>query len=293
MTGLRNLILFYQERDGDRRRLVPDQGSGRYGVLGAVENRHRPMLYASVKSMGSGLVRVVKVSGRSESWERVPEPGDFLVGRVGAEWSTWVKFRVAAVQPWDHGRTLELLVELLEEAEAGSPARSGVARVGGDTQFGPRRTVVIQAASAVMALCAWGTLAWAARGAPAMADQVQSGDSTFLPLEEMQTYLRRMAALPDDLRRQALPEAAEAVLSEAQVHAPRLTGFLSDSHVVLQDETDQAGGEIVIGVNTAYALAVHETHRTKKRWFTRNVVEHFPRVMGQLLVRLTRERGAR
>jgi|GEM_PF-5623543 len=103
-----------------------------------------------------------------------------------------------------------------------------------------------------------------------------SGTYAELPIEDIDAMLERLAAQEEPIRREALKIGAEALVSEAMVESPVLTGTLQASHTVFQADEDSA----VIGVNTTYALPVHETHPTKSRWFISAVNRNFKRVMG-------------
>ncbi|MCL4221044.1 MAG: HK97 gp10 family phage protein [Phycisphaerales bacterium] len=106
-----------------------------------------------------------------------------------------------------------------------------------------------------------------------------------LPLGEMQEMLRRLKDQAEPIREGTLRLAAEALVSEAQMAAPVDTGLLKSAHLVIQ-VTDQ---EALIGTNTKYALAVHETHPTNKRWFVNAIVTNFQRVFeGALKITLAR-----
>lgn len=106
-----------------------------------------------------------------------------------------------------------------------------------------------------------------------------------VPTEEMTAMLERLRAQEPRIRRETLNLAAETLLSEAQIEAPVLTGLLKSSHWIYQVNADQA----VIGVNTKYALAVHETHPTRKHWFINAVQTNFQRVFeGALKLALAR-----
>lgn len=263
---------------------------GRVGNLDAPQWRHRELL-ATAKGPTGGC-KLVTLSGTPASWADAitggpPQAGDLLIAR-GAGDGPWYALRVLAARWWDFGRTLELVVRI-EREEARVPRQAQAPAM---------------AVAALALLCAIGGGIVMADMTPDRLASLRSqresqhasaarGTYATLPLAEMDAYLRRLAQFPDEARRRALPEAAEAVLSEAQTESPRLTGFLSDAHDILADDTDKEGGAITIGANTSYAMAVHETHPTKKRWFTRAVVQHFPRIMGAMLTRLAREWGAR
>ncbi|MCA9288920.1 MAG: HK97 gp10 family phage protein [Phycisphaerales bacterium] len=282
MRGPRNLILKFHERVGDRRPLglsdTRAKGGGRVASLVDLEHRHRSSVQAAEGPSGIDGCKVIRVAGTKQSWScsphGAPERHDVLVAVGGRALDRWLKCRVVAVGEWDYGRTLEIIVRVLDEA----PTRRVVAGV--DRLRAKARRVV----AAATALAITGA---------AMADQPQSGTYAHLPLDDMQEYLRKLGQFPREVRPLALNEVAEAVLSEAQVDAPVLTGTLQNSHTEFEDTSDRDDGSIVIGANTVYALPVHETHPTKKRWFTRAIVRTLPRAMERVLRRLARQKGAR
>lgn len=283
MRGPRNLVLKFHERGGDRRPLglsdARAKGGGRVASLGAMERRHRDVAQAAEGPSGVDGCQVVRIAGTRQSWScsphGAPERHDVLVAVGGRRFERWIKVQVVAYVAWDYGRTLELVVRVLDEAPIGAGH--------GGTQT-RRRPVSLSGCLAV---------SLALIGGPAMADQPQSGTYAHLPLDDMRDYLRKLGQFPREVRPLALNEVAEAVLSEAQVDAPVLTGTLQNSHTVFEDTSDRDDGAIVIGANTVYALPVHETHPTKKRWFTRVIVRTLPRAMERVIRRLARQKGAR
>lgn len=109
-----------------------------------------------------------------------------------------------------------------------------------------------------------------------------------IPIHQIRNFLNRLERLPDEIKPQVLEDIGDAILGEAQVDAPKLTGFLGESHY----RKDFDGEAVVIGVNADYGLAVHETHPTKARWFWNAVVRNFPRVGRKAIIKALRERGA-
>lgn len=109
-----------------------------------------------------------------------------------------------------------------------------------------------------------------------------------LPLGEMQNMLRRLKDQAAPIREDTLRLSATALVSEAQMAAPVDTGLLKSSHTVIQ-VTDQ---EALIGANTKYAMAVHETHPTQRRWFVNAITTNFQRVFEGAL-KLAMDRAAR
>ena len=97
------------------------------------------------------------------------------------------------------------------------------------------------------------------------------------PIREMQEALAALGAAERPVRRQALSLGAEAIVSEAQVEAPVLTGFLSESHTVQRGFF--ARDRVRIGATAGYAAAVHETHPTKARWFLNAITTHAARIL--------------
>lgn len=77
------------------------------------------------------------------------------------------------------------------------------------------------------------------------------------------TQLRKEAPA---LAAKAEQTAAEAILSEAQVDAPVLSGFLKDSALAIR-----SGRKVFFGFTARYAAAVHERHPTKPG-FLRNAI---------------------
>lgn len=110
-----------------------------------------------------------------------------------------------------------------------------------------------------------------------------------LPMDQIKRFQRTMRRIPEDIRQPVLEELAEALVGEAQFDAPIKTGVLKDSHTVGEFEN----GSIVIGVNTNYALAVHETHPSKSRWFINAIARNFRRITRASIRKQLRERGAR
>jgi hypothetical protein len=109
-----------------------------------------------------------------------------------------------------------------------------------------------------------------------------------LPVAEMNAMLTKFKHAGDRAATRALDLATEALVSEAQVDAPVKTGFLKERHFVERVRPLLR----LIGVNTTYALAVHETHKTKRRWFVNAVRTNFTRVFeGALKIALREEAG--
>lgn len=115
-------------------------------------------------------------------------------------------------------------------------------------------------------------------------------DGTYadLPMKKILGFQRVMRRIPEDMRQDVLEESGEALVGEAQVTAPIKTGNLSESHYV----GDFDDGAQIIGVNTDYAMAVHETHPTKKRWFRKAIAKNFRRVIAKSIKRQLKLRGA-
>lgn len=109
-----------------------------------------------------------------------------------------------------------------------------------------------------------------------------------VPTEEMNAMLERLRAQEPRIRRETLTLAAEALLSEAQIEAPVLTGALKASHFLYHASADHA----LIGCNTNYALAVHETHPTRRHWFINAVQTNFHRVF-EGAMKIVLDRAAR
>lgn len=260
--GPRNLILTHVERDGQRTRLGTKAG-GRPALRSALQRRHELQTKRVLGAGGVRGVELVRISGTRSSWPGgEPQASNVLIAQGGEKFGSWLKLEVVSSMWWDRGTTLELIVRVV------------------DAQARQRK------------VACRGVLALAIAGVMLMADQPQSGTYAHLPVAQMNAWLADLDAWGDDVRKESMPLVVEAVLSEAQVDSPRLTGFTSDSHVVLEDNVD-VDGSMVAGVNTTYALALHETHPTKKRWFLRAIVEHFPRTMEATLRKLAREKGAR
>lgn len=311
MSPSRNCILKFHEWPacagagevaGEPRRTRVTLGQGKSGGrpanIEAMSFRHRSLALQAEGPTGASGCRVVRVRGMETSWARLPQRGDTLIARGEAAYCTWLRLVVVATAWWDFGRTLEIVVRVVERSPVGGERRTRPAPVAASN--GPMRATSVEtlhsragwrpsvrATSAVAV-----ATAIVALGGSAMADQ-QSGTYAHLPLTEMNQYLQQLRQFPEQQRPAILREGGEAVLSEAQMEAPVLTGFLQNSHVVLDDTSEREGGSIVIGVNTKYALAVHETHPTKKRWFLRAITQHLPRIMERVLKRALREKGAR
>jgi hypothetical protein len=110
-----------------------------------------------------------------------------------------------------------------------------------------------------------------------------------LPRAQMQRFEQRLRRMPDEMQDQVLIETAEAIVGEAQFNAPVDTGHLAESHTVSEPEE----GSVLVGANTPYAMAVHETHATKAHWFVEAIHRNFARVSRKTIVKALRERGAR
>ena len=110
-----------------------------------------------------------------------------------------------------------------------------------------------------------------------------------LDLTQIRRFERTIKRIPEDMRESVLRESGEALLGEAQVESPVLSGFLSESHYV----GDFEDGAQIIGVNADYAMAVHENHPTKKHWFVNAIRKNFRRVIGRSIRQHLRDRGAR
>lgn len=112
-----------------------------------------------------------------------------------------------------------------------------------------------------------------------------TGTYAHFPEAEMNATLAKFKRAGERAAAEALDVGAEAIVSEAQLDAPVKTGLLKERHFA-----DRIRPLLrLIGVNTSYALAVHETHPTKKRWFVRALKEHFKRVMEGALKKAMRE----
>lgn len=109
-----------------------------------------------------------------------------------------------------------------------------------------------------------------------------------LDLGQIKRFERTIKRIPDDISQPVLEEAGEALVGEAQVDSPIDKGVLADSHYV--GEFDD--GAQIIGVNTDYAMAVHETHPTKSRWFVNAIARNFQRVIEASIRKQLRSRGA-
>lgn len=110
-----------------------------------------------------------------------------------------------------------------------------------------------------------------------------------LPIPEMERWLKQLRDLERPIAHRALDLSQEAILSEAQVDAPVLTGFLKESHFADDSDRDNR----VIGANTTYALVVHETHPTKSRWFVNAIQKNGRRILEGAIKLALGERGAR
>jgi len=113
---------------------------------------------------------------------------------------------------------------------------------------------------------------------------------TYAKIDErgMESMLKRLRDQAPEIRHDSLTVGAEGLNSEAQIESPVLTGTTQSAHTVFQANEDEA----VLGVNTDYALAVHETHPTKRRWYVNSVQRNFNRVMGgAITVALKRAAG--
>lgn len=255
------------------------KGGGRPAQIEPMCSRHRTLAIAAEGPTGAAGCRVVRVRGTEQSWDRLPQRGDTLIARGEAAYCMWLKLAVVGTSWWDYGRTLEIVVRVVEREPVGATQRAASPRSPLARSGRPGARAIAAVAVAVAAL-----------GGSAMADAPRGGTYAHLPLAEMNQWLtQQVGQFPEQARPAVLREVAEAVLSEAQTQAPVLTGFLQNSHTVLEEDAQG----ITIGVNTTYALAVHETHPTRKRWFLRAIVQHLPRVMEAALKRLVRQRGAR
>ncbi len=108
-----------------------------------------------------------------------------------------------------------------------------------------------------------------------------------LPIQEMRAFERELAEIPKEIREPVLLEIGEAIVGEAQFNAPVKTGHLAESHYTSDFKRDR----VIIGVNYPYAMAVHETHPTKSRWFIRAIMDNFARVSEAALKRAFENRG--
>ena len=102
---------------------------------------------------------------------------------------------------------------------------------------------------------------------------------------EMERALAPLRRAEPAIAERALDLASETLIAEAQAEAPVATGFLQGSHSV---DTPRKG-ERVLGVNAGYALAVHETHPTKSRWFINTISRRAKEVFRGALQLATRE----
>lgn len=109
-----------------------------------------------------------------------------------------------------------------------------------------------------------------------------------LPLDQMNRFNDRLRRIPEDIQDTVLIDLGEGIVGEAQFNAPVLSGHLAESHTV--SEPDR--GSIITGVNTPYAMSVHETHPTKARWFIEAINRNFARMARKAIVKALRERGA-
>lgn len=109
-----------------------------------------------------------------------------------------------------------------------------------------------------------------------------------LELNKIRRFNRTIKRIPADIRPSVLAESGEVLVGEAQHDAPKLTGFLGESHYVGEFKNDVQ----IIGVNADYGLAVHETHPTKEQWFVNAIAKNFRRVIGKSIRRHLRLRGA-
>ncbi|PCI10418.1 hypothetical protein COB72_03455 [bacterium] len=110
-----------------------------------------------------------------------------------------------------------------------------------------------------------------------------------LPIADIKAFEKHIRDLGEDMRDGVLIETAEGIVGEAQFEAPVLTGALAESHTV--SEPDE--GSIIVGANTPYAMAVHETHPTKAHWFINAINRNFKRISGRAIEKALREGGAR
>lgn len=117
---------------------------------------------------------------------------------------------------------------------------------------------------------------------------MSGGTFAELPVAEMNATLEKFRRAGERAAERALDVGTEALVSEAQVDAPVKTGFLKERHF-----TEKVRPLLrLIGVNTTYALAVHETHKTKRRWFVNAIKTNFVRVFeGALKIALREEAG--
>lgn len=116
-----------------------------------------------------------------------------------------------------------------------------------------------------------------------------SGTFAELPTAEMNATLEEFKRASDRAAEEALATGTEALLSEAQFDAPVLTGALKESHAAVK-VTRRLWMMIV---NRSYALAVHETHPTKKRWFVNAIKLNFSRIFKAALERELRKEAGR
>ena len=257
-------ILTHHERGDLRESLCVSPGTGgRVAMWIDPEPRHRRTMRIVEGPTAVPTLHVLRVMGRTGSWSTMPQRGDQIVGQSGG---TWLDMRVLAAEPWHHGKCLDLIVRIVD--------RRPITRTRG------RRRIAAAAAWAVGAMGAM--LAMEGR---IMAE----GTYAEYPRQEMDQFLGELGQWPAELRRDSLPLIAEAVLSEAQARSPVRWGTLQGSHTV----GDRVEGLITIGANTDYALAVHETHKTKRRWFLRAILQHFPRIARAQLEHAARQKGAR
>lgn len=82
--------------------------------------------------------------------------------------------------------------------------------------------------------------------------------------DDLNAAFRKEAANAPELASDILELAAESLVSDAAIEAPKKTGILAQEHFV---EMRRSKREAIVGANTNYAAAVHANHPTKAGWF--------------------------
>lgn len=110
------------------------------------------------------------------------------------------------------------------------------------------------------------------------------------PIGLMNAWLLKKVAFTEQDRDETLIIAGEAVNSEAQANSPIEWGTLKDSHGVAEEVVD---GTITVGASAEYAAAVHANHPTQAGWYADAIRNNYRRIMGVLLAKALRAKGAR
>lgn len=108
------------------------------------------------------------------------------------------------------------------------------------------------------------------------------------PLDQMDAFAARAALTPQEIDTN-VTLCNTAIISEAQIEAPVLTGFLKETHFA----ADAQDGMGELGASAEYAAVVHETHPSKQGWILRAINTHGRTIYGRRFRALLRDKGAR